>query len=169
MVEKKLSLLAQKIQMIVFDFDGVFTDNRVVVFQDGKEAVFCWRGDGIGLEMVRKLNINLLVISAETNPVVSARCKKLKIPYVDGCQDKLKVLEEKAKEANISLEEVAYLGNDINDLECLKKVGLPACVADAHPSLFGVAKYITKSLGGKGAVREFCEFIVKAKSGQLSS
>lgn len=155
--------IARNIKMIVFDFDGVFTDNRVLVFQDGKEGVFCHRSDGLGLKAVRELEITTVVISTEVNPVVSARCQKLNLTCIQGCENKLKALEEEAKRLNISLKEVAYLGNDINDLECLKKVGLAACVSDAHREILKICKYVTKLPGGRGVVREFCDFIIKAK------
>ena len=159
--------IARKIRMIAFDFDGVFTDNRVIVSQDGSEAVICNRSDGLGLEAVRNKGIATLVISTESNPVTSVRCKKLKVPCFQSCKDKLKVLEEQAGKFEISLQEIAYMGNDINDLDCLKKVGLPVCVSDSHPDVLKYALYLTKSPGGSGAVREFCDFIIKVKDGQL--
>ena len=159
--------IARKIRMIAFDFDGVFTDNRVIVSQDGAEAVICNRSDGIGLEAVRNKGIATLVISTEVNPVTSVRCKKLKVPCFQACENKLKVLEKRAGDLDVPLKEIAYLGNDINDLDCLKKVGLPACVSDSHPDVLKVALYLTKLPGGNGAVREFCDFIVKVKDGKL--
>ena len=122
---------AKQIQMIVFDFDGVFTDNRVLVLQDGTEGVFCSRADGFGLGAAKKLGIRLLVISTEKNPVVGARCKKLNIPYIQGCDNKSQILQMEANKLGISLDNIAYLGNDINDIECLEIVGLPACVSDS--------------------------------------
>ena len=121
-----------------------------------------------GLEAVRNKGIATLVISTEVNPVTSARCKKLKVPCFQACENKLMVLEEQASKLKIPLEEIAYLGNDTNDLDCLKKVGLPACVSDSHSDVLKVALYLTKSPGGNGAVREFCDFIVKVKDGNLS-
>lgn len=159
--------IARKIRMIAFDFDGVFTDNRVIVSQDGSEAVICNRSDGLGLEAVRDRGIATLVISTESNSVTSVRCKKLKVPCFQSCKDKLKVLEEQAGKFGISLQEIAYMGNDINDLGCLKKVGLPVCVSDSHPDVLKCALYWTKSPGGSGAVREFCDFVIKVKDGQL--
>jgi YrbI family 3-deoxy-D-manno-octulosonate 8-phosphate phosphatase len=153
--------------MMAFDFDGVFTDNRVIVSQDGSEAVLCNRSDGLGLDAVRSRGVTTLVISTEVNPVVSARCKKLKLTCFQGCDDKVKVLEEQANKLGITLEDVAYLGNDINDIECLKRVGLPACVSDSHSDVTEFALYITKLPGGAGAVRELCDFIAKAKDGKL--
>jgi 3-deoxy-D-manno-octulosonate 8-phosphate phosphatase (KDO 8-P phosphatase) len=157
------SALAGQIEMIVFDFDGVFTDNRVLVLQDGSEGVLCSRADGFGLEAVRKLGIHLLVISKEKNPVVGARCKKLKLRYIQRCDNKAEVLKKEADRLRIPLAHIAFIGNDINDIECLEIVGLPVCVADSHPDVLSFAKYITRTKGGYGAVREFCDFVVKAK------
>ena len=156
---------AKQIQMIVFDFDGVFTDNRVLTMQDGTEAVFCWRGDGFGVAAVKSLGINVLVISTETNSVVSERCRKLEIPCIQACKDKREALKREVDKFGISLECVAYVGNDINDLECLEMVGLPVCVADAHPDVITVSSYVTNNSGGHGAVREFCDYIVKLRTG----
>jgi len=160
--------LAGQIRMIVFDFDGVFTDNRVLVLQDGTEGVLCSRADGFGLEAVRKQGIQLLVLSKEKNPVVSARCRKLNLPCIQGCDHKEETLRHEAEKAGISLSNIAYMGNDINDLECLKIVGLPVCVADAYPSVKAVSLYVTEAKGGFGAVREFCDLIVDVKTGRIS-
>jgi 3-deoxy-D-manno-octulosonate 8-phosphate phosphatase (KDO 8-P phosphatase) len=147
----------RKIRLIAFDFDGVFTDNMVYVFEDGSEAVRCFRGDGIGLQKLRRLGIEVVVISTETNPVVSARARKLKIRCVQGCQDKRTELESIVRKMGISLSEAAFVGNDINDQDCLDYVGLPIVVCDAHPDVIPLALYRTKRPGGHGAVREICD------------
>ena len=159
------SKLAKQTQMIVFDFDGVFTDNRVLTMQDGTEAVFCWHGDGFGVAAVKSLGINVLVISTETNPVVSERCRKLEIPCIQACKDKREALKREVDKFGMSLEYVAYMGNDINDLGCLRMVGVPVCVADAHPDVIMASSYVTNNRGGYGAVREFCDYIVKLRTG----
>lgn len=164
-ITSKLRLIVGNIKMIVFDFDGVFTDNKVLVLQDGTEGVFCNRSDGLGLTEIKNRGIKTLVISTEKNPVVTARCKKLGIKCIQGCEDKLETLLKEAKKNNITLNEIAFLGNDTNDLDCLKEVGLPVCVADSHPAVLKVCKYITKRTGGNGAVRELCDFIVMSKNG----
>lgn len=143
--------------LVAFDFDGVFTDNTVYVFEDGSEAVRCFRGDGIGLRKLERLGIATAIISAETNPVVSARSRKLGIRYVQGCKDKGAVLETLVQEMGLSLRQVAFVGNDINDLPCLTCVGLPIVVQDAHPDMIPHARYQTRARGGHGAVREICD------------
>jgi 3-deoxy-D-manno-octulosonate 8-phosphate phosphatase (KDO 8-P phosphatase) len=149
--------LIREIRLVVFDFDGVFTDNMVYVFEDGCEAVRCFRGDGIGLQKLERLGIATLIISAETNPVVSARSRKLGIPCVQGCKEKRTALETSIREMGLSLTQVAFIGNDINDLACLTCVMLPIVVQDAHPDVIPYALYQTRVRGGHGAVREICD------------
>lgn len=155
--------LIRSLRLVVFDFDGVLTDNRVLVMDDGREAVFCSRADGLGLEKLRKSGMQLLVISTETNPVVSKRCQKLKIDCIQGCEDKLAILQEEIRRRGVAAGEVAFMGNDENDFACMRNVGLPVAVADAYPEIKSVAKMTTSCLGGHGAVREFCDLIMQAK------
>ena len=146
-----------RIRLIAFDFDGVFTDNMVYVFEDGREAVRCFRSDGIGLHKLKKLGIETVIISTEANPVVSARAHKLKIRCIQDCQDKRAALEDIAHDLGIGLAEVAFVGNDVNDLPCLECVALPIVVQDAHQDVVSTARYQTKNPGGHGAVREVCD------------
>ena len=152
------------LRMAVFDFDGVFTDNRVLVLQDGREGVLCSRADGLGLEKLRRLGLELLVLSTEQNPVVGARCRKLKLPCIQGCRTKADTLRKIAAKKRIPLSDVLYMGNDINDLECLDIVGWPVCVADAHPQVRARSSFRTRAPGGYGAVREICDKIVEART-----
>jgi YrbI family 3-deoxy-D-manno-octulosonate 8-phosphate phosphatase len=149
--------IIRRIRLVAFDFDGVFTNNMVYVFEDGTEAVRCFRSDGIGLPKLKRAGIKTVIISTEANPVVSARARKLKIECVQDCPDKRAVLEEIAGNMNITLDEVAFVGNDINDLPCLTCVALPIVVKDAHPDVVPAALYQTKCPGGHGAVREVCD------------
>jgi D-sedoheptulose 7-phosphate isomerase len=151
------------ISLIVFDFDGVMTDNRVRVHQSGDEAVWCHRGDGLGVARLREAAFDVIVLSTETNPVVAARCRKLKIQAIQSCDDKLSALQQFAAERNVSAGQIAYVGNDINDLACMEWVGWPIAVADAVPSVRAVAKWVTKLPGGSGAVREVADRLVAAR------
>lgn len=157
-----LSRLIRNIRLVAFDFDGVFTDNAVYVMQDGSEAVRCHRGDGFGLRKLEQAGIKTIIISTETNPVVSARSRKLKIDCLQSCENKRLALESICEKMGISLDQVAYVGNDINDLECLSIVGLPIVVQDAHPDVIGLARFRTEKPGGHGAVREICDMFEKA-------
>lgn len=150
------------IRFVVFDFDGVFTDNRVLVFQDGREAVFCSRADGLGVERLRATGLPLLVLSKEANPVVTARCRKLRLPCVQSCDDKLPVLVREARKRGVPLSSVCYVGNDVNDLDCLRAVGFPVCVADAIPEVKRVCRRVLRNPGGRGAVRELCDLFLAA-------
>ena len=152
----------KKIKAVVFDFDGVFTNNQVIVSEDGKESVQCNRADGIGLEVLRRLDIPMTIISTEKNPVVAMRAKKLKLTVVHGVENKLKELIKFSASNKIDLNNIAYVGNDINDTACMKNVGFPIAVADAYDVIKQLAKYRLKKNGGGGAVREFCELVSSA-------
>ena len=156
--------IISNIRLIAFDFDGVFTDNMVYVLQDGTEAVRCYRSDGLGLQKLEQLGIETVIISTEANPVVSARARKLKIRCIQDCRDKRAALESIAGESGISLAQVAFVGNDINDLPCLTCVALPIVVHDAHPDVVAHALYQTKRPGGYGAVREVCDLFEQSLS-----
>ena len=152
------------VRLVVFDFDGVFTDNRVLVGQDGSEYVFCSRGDGFGIEALRRLGIGSLVISKESNPVVKVRADKLNIECVHGCDDKSPALSRILDDRALPPSAVAYVGNDINDIDCFQHVGVAICVADGHPDALGAAAFVTRRPGGRGAVREVCDLLVKTRT-----
>ena len=151
------------VELLVLDFDGVLTDNRVFVHQDGVEAVACHRGDSLGLERARRAGLEVLVLSKETNPVVQARCAKLQIGCISGCDDKPTRLRELVAERSLRMEQVAYVGNDVNDLECMRLVGVSVAVGDAVPEVRRAARVVTTAHGGYGAVREVTDWILKAR------
>lgn len=151
------SSLLGRIRMLILDFDGVLTDNLVRVDENGLESVSCSRSDGFGIPRARQAGLDIMVLSKERNPVVTARCRKLNIEYVQSCDDKLTVLKQICTVRQVNAEEVAYMGNDINDLECMMWVGLPIAVADAEPTVKQAAILITAHSGGQGAVREVCD------------
>lgn len=151
-----------EIRLFVFDFDGVFTDNRVCVDQSGVESVSCSRADGLGIELLLKHAIDAAVLSTEANPVVSARCRKLNLQVRQGVRDKEQALRELVASRGLTLQQVAYIGNDINDLECLKIAGVAVAPADAHPSVRKVVDLVLSQAGGQGAVREICDLAIAA-------
>lgn len=153
--------LPTAIQALVMDFDGVHTDDRVLVDQDGREAVFCNRRDGLGLEQLRKTDLKLLVLSKEQNAVVQARCKKLGLPCLSGIDAKLPALQRWCAEQQVALANTVYVGNDVNDIECLAAVGCGVAVADAHPEAKARARFVLERPGGQGALRELCELILE--------
>ena len=158
--EAKKRPMPDPIGLIVFDFDGVLTDNRVWVDQDGREAVMANRSDSLGINHLRRLGIPMLVLSMETNPVVAARCRKMNIPAVQGIVDKGAKLSELIAERGIDPQQVIYVGNDTNDLPCFPLVGFAVVPADAHPNVLRQADYVLSRRGGYGAVRELCDLVL---------
>jgi N-acylneuraminate cytidylyltransferase len=156
----RLNKLPSRIDAIVFDFDGVFTDNNVIVSQNGEESVICNRGDGMGITHLKQLNIPLFVLSKEVNPVVEARCKKLDIPFTQGVDNKLEFLTSWIVEQKYHADNIIYVGNDVNDLECLNTVGCGVVVNDSHPDVVPSADLVLCKNGGKGAIRELCDLII---------
>jgi YrbI family 3-deoxy-D-manno-octulosonate 8-phosphate phosphatase len=152
--------LPEQIDLIVLDFDGVLTDNRVWVDENGLEGVAAHRGDGMGISRLKKAGFEVIVLSTETNPVVAARCKKMKIEAYQGVEDKGRDLKKLLKERKINPENVIYVGNDVNDLPCFSLVGCAVAVADAHPDILPQADLILKTKGGFGAVRELSDLIL---------
>lgn len=163
-------LLAQlgQLRLVVFDFDGVFTDNSVWVFDDGREAVRCTRADGIGLSKLKALGVETAIISTEKNPVVGHRARKLGIRCIQACDDKRAAIIDLAGELSIPLPYVAFVGNDLNDLPACEVAGFPIAVADAHPDMAGTALWRTQRSGGHGAVREICDVIARARAARGS-
>ena len=149
-----------KIKLLVLDFDGVLTDNRVLVSEDGKESVFCNRSDGLGIEMMKKKGIEVMVISKEKNKVVMARCKKLGIACQHGVENKIDIFTKVIKKKNLKKGQVCYIGNDTNDLDCIRAAGIGIAVKDSYRQVLDSASYVTKKNGGKGAVREIADLIL---------
>ncbi len=153
--------LPSQISLVVFDFDGVMTDDRVWVDQDGHELVAASRRDGLGIAMLRKAGIPMVVLSTETNPIVSARCRKLELIAIQGVGDKGTALKSLLQERKLDPQHVVYLGNDVNDLPCFSLVGCAVAVSDAHPGVIAQADLVLTRKGGHGAVRELCDMIIQ--------
>jgi YrbI family 3-deoxy-D-manno-octulosonate 8-phosphate phosphatase len=156
---EKLAHLPEVVSALVMDFDGVFTDNAVWLSERGEESVRCDRGDGLGLGLLRQAGLPMLVISKEQNPVVQARCAKLAIECFHGVDEKLPVLKAWAAAKGVPREQLLYVGNDVNDLECLEWAGCGVVVADAHRDVLGVADLVLTRPGGHGALRELADLI----------
>lgn len=155
----------KSIEFIVFDFDGVFTDNNVYTDQNGNESVISSKFDGFGLKKIKDLGISLFILSTEKNKVVEKRAKKLEIDFLQGLSSEEKAIElnKLVENNNLEYDSVAYMGNDINDIQCLADCGLPIVVNDCHPEVIKYADYITDTKGGHGAVREVCDIIEALK------
>ena len=152
------------VRMLVLDFDGVLTDDAVFVTEAGNETVRCSRSDGWGIARLREAGVDVVVLSTETNSVVGARCRKLRIACVQACDDKRTALEQLVADRGLTAAEVAYVGNDVNDLACLRWVGVPIAVADARPEVRAAARLVTTRAGGNGAVREVADWILTTRA-----
>lgn len=150
----------QRIDTVVFDFDGVMTNNKVYVDQDGLELVACDRGDGLGIKQLKQAGYQLMILSTEQNPVVSARAKKLGIPCHQGCDNKQSFLQEYSKASGTPLDRICFVGNDTNDFEAMKLAGLALCPQDSHPSIKAIAHRVLLSAGGQQVVREVADLLI---------
>ena len=155
--------IPEKVELLILDFDGVLTDNRVWVDQDGREMVAANRSDSYGIGLLRQAGVETVVISKETNPVVAARCRKMNVPFIQGEDDKASALKKVLAEREIDPSHVVYIGNDINDLPCFPLVGWAVAVADALPEVARQADFVLSRPGGHAAVREVCDFILIQK------
>jgi YrbI family 3-deoxy-D-manno-octulosonate 8-phosphate phosphatase len=150
----------KKIKYIISDFDGVMTDNKVIVCENGIESVVCNRSDGLAVELLKQKGIQVIVISKETNRVVEARCKKIDVEVYQKIDKKIDLLRQIIKDKQIQPDEICYVGNEINDLECMNEVKISIAPADAHQSVLKNASIVTKSKGGEGVIREISDMIL---------
>ena len=147
------------IKIIFSDFDGIFTDNKVLIDEIGNEYVTCSRYDGIGLKKLAELNILFYVLTSETKPLAIQRSKKLGIVCFAGLKDKVLKAKELLSSHHLSFSDACFIGNDINDEELLKLVRLPIVTPDAHPSVINPCRFTTHANGGNGCIRELCDII----------
>jgi N-acylneuraminate cytidylyltransferase len=153
----------QTIEAVVMDFDGVHTDDLVYVSENGTESVCCSRSDGMGLAALRESGFQLLIISKEINPVVSMRGKKLSVEVIQNCDNKIDELKAWLQKHDVDSSRCLYIGNDINDIECLQYVGIAAAPADAHSSVRKSIAWQLKNKGGRGALRELSDELIRVK------
>ncbi len=156
--QEKISL--DNIDVFIFDFDGVLTNNLVHLDQNGKESVSCSRADGLAFDLLRKLNKPAYILSTEKNPVVIARANKLKIPVLQGVDNKAERIKELADKEGFALQNILYVGNDLNDYRVMKLCGYTACPEDSHRIIKSIATVILKTKGGNGIVRELLEDVL---------
>lgn len=151
--------------LMVYDFDGVMTNNLAIVHQDGTESVAVNRADGWGIAQLKRVGIKQLILSTEENSVVAARAKKLQLDVLHGCKDKKSALVAYCAKHQIPLQQTLYVGNDVNDLAVLKSTGYSVCPSDAHPEILAIADYVTKAKGGEGVIREISDLMLKDLEG----
>jgi N-acylneuraminate cytidylyltransferase len=157
--------MPEKIDLIMCDFDGVITDNRVWVDQDGTEIVAAYRSDSVRVKDLRAIGIEVMILSSEPNRVVEARARKMGVEAIHGIalHDKGRVMREVLAQKNLNAENVIYIGNDINDLPCFEVAGWSVAVADAYPEVIRAADHVLSKPGGHGALRELCDLILQNK------
>jgi 3-deoxy-D-manno-octulosonate 8-phosphate phosphatase (KDO 8-P phosphatase) len=146
-----------EIDVIIFDFDGVLTDNSVYLNDSGQEWVKCSRSDGLAFEVFHKLKKSVFILSTEKNKVVSARAKKLKVEVIQSIDNKLDAINLILDQSNSSLDRALYVGNDLNDFNIMKLCGYTACPSDSHVSIKNISEIILNSEGGEGVAREIVE------------
>ncbi len=155
--------LLADIALLVLDFDGVLTDNMVVVSEDGLESVRCNRSDGWGIARLREAGVEVVIMSTEKNAVVEARARKLSVEAFSAIDDKAAALQRLIEREGINAGGVAFVGNDVNDLPAMAVAGLAIAVADAVPDVRRAAHFVTEQAGGQGAVREVCDLLIAAR------
>ena len=157
--------MPKNVRLLALDFDGVVTDNRVWVDQDGRESVAANRSDSLIMSKIKEAGIGVVIISSETNPVVTARAKKMRVDVIQGVgiHDKRAVLAQAIAERGMDPREVVFIGNDINDIPCFSLAGWAVAVADAMPEVLREADHITTLRGGHGAVREICDLLLGSR------
>lgn len=155
-----MNISLDDIDALILDFDGVLTNNLVHLDQDGKEWVSCSRADGLAFDVLRKLNKPAFILSTEKNPVVSARAEKLKIQALQGINNKVDALLNFVEINNFNIENILYVGNDLNDYRVMQLCGYTVCPADSHEKIKQVSMLTLKTNGGNGVVRELIEQVM---------
>ena len=154
----KISL--NDIDALVFDFDGVLTNNLVYLNKDGEEWVSCNRADGLAFDLLNKLGKPVFIISTEKNPVVTARANKLKVEVIQGVDSMADALASLAEENGFNLKRILYVGNDLNDYRVMQSCGYSVCPSDSHPKIQQLATVKLTSRGGEGVARELLECVL---------
>ena len=159
---------AGKIKLLVCDVDGVFSDGRIYLGNDGEEFKAFHTKDGFGIKALGASGVDIAIITGRRSNIVTQRMQALNVRHIiQGEENKLPALMALAQQQELGLEEIAYIGDDVPDLTCIRDVGLGIAVQDAHPSVLNEANYVTFTRGGFGAVREVCDLIMLSQ-GTLS-
>lgn len=149
----------RNIELIVYDFDGVMTDNNALIDENGKEYVKINRSDGLAVSIIKKNKIPQIIISTESNEVVIQRSKKLKLLVFNNVKNKKIILLEYCEKNKINLKNVIYIGNDINDMKAMSVVGHAICPADASEEIKSIANIVLSKKGGEGVIRELLYYL----------
>lgn len=164
-VDKKILVQAKKIKLLVCDVDGVFSDGRIYLGNNGEELKAFHTKDGFGIKALGSSGVDVAIITGRRSTIVASRMTSLNVKYIiQGEENKLPALLSLAEKLSITLDEIAYIGDDMPDLPCILQVGLGIAVNDAHPMVLSKADYTTFTLGGFGAVREICDLIMQSQN-----
>jgi len=156
---------ARALRLAVFDVDGVFTDGRLIYSSAGEETKVFHVRDGLGIKRLQASGVEVAIISGRASDAVSLRMEELGVRHVfQGDHDKLPLFERLLGELGCSARQTAFMGDDLPDLSVMREVGLAACPADAVAAVAELCHWQARSCGGRGAVREFCEFVIQARS-----
>jgi YrbI family 3-deoxy-D-manno-octulosonate 8-phosphate phosphatase len=155
---------AKKVRLFIMDVDGVLTDGGMIVGSQGEELKYFNTRDGLGIELLRQTEIVPVIITRERSPIIETRANKLMVKEVCiGVDDKGEAILALSKKYGVLLDEVSYIGDDLNDLTAFEKVGFRVAVRDASDKVKDAAHYITSRPGGHGAVREAIEFVLSSQ------
>lgn len=164
-VENNILTKAKQIKLLVCDVDGVFSDGRIYLGNDGEELKAFHTKDGFGIKALGASGVAVAIITGRNSTIVANRMKALNVAHIiQGQEDKLPALIDLIQQLDITIDEVAYIGDDVPDLSCIKAVGLGISVSDGHPLVLRGADYTTFTPGGFGAVRETCDLIMQCQN-----
>ena len=169
MIADKLNEKLAKIKLVAFDIDGTMTDGKLYYSKDGEELKRFSVRDGLGVILLHLNGFKTAIITSEATPIVTARAKKLKVDNVIlGARNKVQAVAKLSEDLNIDLQNIAFVGDDLNDLEALKTVGFAACPKNAVKAVKDTVHYVSSYDGGDGAVREIAELILKSQNKSIT-
>lgn len=165
MISKELIEKLQKIKILCMDVDGTLTDGAMYYSERGEAMKRFSTRDGMGVTLLRRAEIQTAIITSEASEIAVRRAEKLDIEHIEtGCRNKTEALGQLCAKLNLGYENIAYIGDDVNDIFAIRTAGVSACPSDAVDSVTRIVDYKCEKPGGNGAVREFCELILTAQN-----
>ena len=164
LITEELKARFRKVKLLILDVDGVLTDGRIIYDSSGKDSKFFDVHDGLGVYVLHKFGINTVIITAKKSKTIPPRSKDMRVAEVFAdIFPKTKVLGKIIKKYQVAIDEICFVGDDLVDLSLMRKIGLPIAPANASPDIKEAAAYVTDCRGGRGAVREVAELILKSQ------